>query len=92
MEPKRRHPLIEQIASIQVRDNLTGADVARRLEVNPSTITRLMAGDMQPSLRIVQMVNRAFPELRSQCAALLLISNGDEADRECSQPAQAVAS
>lgn len=92
METKGRHPLIEQIARIQTRDSLTGADVARRLEVNPSTITRLMAGDMQPSLRIVQMVNRAFPELRSQCAALLLIGNESIADQEYPEPAQAVAS
>ena len=92
MDAKDRHPLLVEVAKIQIREGLTGADVARRLEVNPSTVTRLMAGDMQPSLRIVQMVNRAFPELHSHCAALLLIGNSAVADETCSDRAPAVAS
>jgi predicted transcriptional regulator len=90
VDAKARHPLIDALAAIQERDGLTSADIARRLQVNPSTITRLMSGDMQPSLRTVQMINRTFAELRSQCAALLLIGNDDVADQEC--PAEAVAS
>lgn len=84
MEPKPRHPLMDEIARIQERDGLTGSELARRLEVNQSTITRLMTGEMQPSLRNVQRVNRAFPELRSFCARLLLISNDDSADTHAS--------
>lgn len=80
MTPKVRHPLIDELARIQARDGLTGNDLARRLEVNPSSITRLMHGDMQPSLRIVQAVNREFPELRSVCAVLLRISDSSEAN------------
>lgn len=87
MEPKARHPLIDELAQIQARDGLTGNDLARRLEVNPSSITRLMRGDMQPSLRIVQMVNREFPELRPACALLLLIGNERDADTQSLQAA-----
>jgi predicted transcriptional regulator len=75
VEPKARHPLMDEVAKIQVRDAISGNALALRLEVNPSTITRLMRGEMQPSLRIVQMVNREFPELRSFCAQLLRISD-----------------
>lgn len=82
MEPKARHPLMEEVAKVQARDGISGNALAVRLEVNPSTITRLMRGDMQPSLRIVQMVNREFPELRPSCARLLRIGYDDVADRE----------
>lgn len=82
MESKPRHPLMDEIARIQERDGLTGSDLARRLEVNQSTITRLMSGEMQPSLRNVQRVNRAFPELRSFCAQILLISSEKTDDRQ----------
>lgn len=89
MEPKARHPLIDELAQIQARDGLTGNDLARRLEVNPSSITRLMRGEVQPSLRIVQMVNREFPELRPSCALLLRIRTEESSD---SQTLQAAAS
>lgn len=82
MEPKPRHPLMDEIVRIQDRDGLSGSEVARRLEVNQSTITRLMSGELQPSLRVVQRVNRAFPELRSFCAGLLLISSDSAAHKQ----------
>lgn len=82
MQAKQRHPLIGELVRVQERDGLSGSEVARRLDVNPSTITRLVAGDMQPSLRIVQAISAAFPELRPRCAQLLLISNDARADRE----------
>jgi DNA-binding XRE family transcriptional regulator len=72
----------DEVAKIQVRDGITGNALAARLEVNPSTITRLMKDGMQPSLRLVQMVNREFPELRPFCAQLLRISDRTVADEE----------
>lgn len=82
MDSKQRHPLIDELVRVQTRDNLSGNELARRLNVNPSTITRLTAGDMQPSLRIVQAINASFPELRPHCVQLLMISNDSVADRE----------
>lgn len=79
---RQRHPLIDELLRVQERDGLSGSDLARRLQVNPSTITRLMSGDMQPSLRIVQAISSAFPELRSTCAQLLLIGTSNNADEQ----------
>jgi predicted transcriptional regulator len=79
---KSRHPLIDEVARIQGRDGLSGSDVARLLAVNPSTVTRLLSGEMQPSLRIVQAVNEQFPELRVRCAELLRIGIVNHADEQ----------
>lgn len=80
-----RHPLVGSLVSIQTRDGLTGAEMARRLNVVPSSYTRLVSGEMQPSLRIVQAVSQAFPELRAQCAKLLQISEVNEAELQGSE-------
>jgi predicted transcriptional regulator len=82
MTGKRPHRLIERLMDIQRVLGLSGSEMARRLEVNPSTWTRLVAGDMQPSLRIVQAVVAAFPELRSFCVELLLIRSDTSADQQ----------
>jgi transcriptional regulator with XRE-family HTH domain len=79
---KTQHVLIERLVDIQRTLNLSGSEVARRLGVNPSTWTRLVSGEMQPSLRVVQSAVAAFPELRSFCVGLLLIRSTDSSDRE----------
>lgn len=81
MTTKAPHVLIDRLVDVQRRLGLSGSEMARRLGVNPSTWTRLVSGDMQPSLRIVQAVVVAFPELRSFCVELLLIRSTDPTDQ-----------
>lgn len=85
MTARTQHPLIERLTDVQQTYGLSGSEMARRLEINPSSWTRLVAGDMQPSLRIVQAVVAAFPELRSLCVELLLIRSTDPTDSHTSE-------
>jgi predicted transcriptional regulator len=80
MSTERLHPLIERLIDIQRSLGLSGSEMARRLEINPSSWTRLVGRDMQPSLRIVQSAVRAFPEVRSLCIELLLIRSIEVTD------------
>ena len=91
MSRKTQHVLIGRLVDIQRTLNLSGSEVARRLEVNPSTWTRLVSGEMQPSLRVVQAAVAAFPELRSFCVGLLLLRSTDVADKQKTESAEAVA-
>lgn len=67
------HPLAVRLLDVQRERGLSGSEMSRRLQINPSTWTRLMAGDVQPSLRVVQAAVGAFPEVRSFCVELLMI-------------------
>lgn len=82
MATKQPHTLIVRLMDLQRVLDLSGSEMARRLEVNPSTWTRLVTGEMQPSLRIVQATVRAFPELRSFCVELLLIRSDPDSDQQ----------
>lgn len=82
MADRQPHPLIVSVMQIQDSEGITGAEVARRLEVNPSTWTRLTKGDVQPTVRVVQKVARAFPALQLQCVNLLLIGKNQNADKQ----------
>lgn len=82
MTIKARHPLVDQLVSIQQRDGLTGTEMSTRLGVAGSSYTRLLSGELQPSLRLVQSVCRAFPELQSFCASLLQIDNHETSDQQ----------
>lgn len=82
MTGRPTHPLIESVMQIQDSEGITGAEVARRLSVNPSTWTRLTRGDVQPTVRMVQRIARAFPTLQLQCVNLLLNSNDHTAEEQ----------
>lgn len=82
MALKPRHPLIQRLMDLQRGLGISGAEMSRRLGVNQSTWVRLVAGEMQPSLRVVQATVAAFPELRSFCVELLLIRSDLPADQE----------
>lgn len=85
----QRHPLIESVVQIQESQALTGSEVARRLQINPSTWTRLTAGDLQPSLRVVQGIAREFPTLQLQCVNVLLDGNQEAAiEQDTAEPAE----
>lgn len=82
MSERTQHPLIGRLVDLQRVYDLSGSEMARRLGVNPSTWTRLVSGEMQPSLRVVQSVVVAFPELRSFCVELLLIRSTHPPDTQ----------
>lgn len=82
MADKARHPLIQRLMDLQQAFSLSGSDMARRLEINPSSWTRLVAGDMQPSLRVVQAAAAAFPEVRPLCVELLMSRIDSHADHQ----------
>lgn len=82
MATKPPHVLVTRLVDVQRSLGLSGSEMARRLEVNPSTWTRLVEGDIQPTLRIVQATVAAFPELRSFCVGLLLIRSTDSSDSQ----------
>jgi len=73
MAEKARHPLIQRLMDVQQAFSLSGSEMSRRLEINPSSWTRLCAGDLQPSLRVVQAAAAAFPEVRPVCVQTLMI-------------------
>lgn len=83
------HPLAVRLADVQRERGISGSEMSRRLQINPSTWTRLMAGDVQPSLRVVQAAVAAFPEVRSFCVELLMIRSDLIEDAE--EPAKASA-
>jgi predicted transcriptional regulator len=82
MATKQPHTLVVRLMDLQRVLGLSGSEMARRLEVNPSTWTRLVSGDMKPSLRIVQATVKAFPELRPFCVQLLLISSDSDTNQQ----------
>ena len=82
MADKARHPLIQRLMDLQQAFSLSGSEMSRRLEINPSSWTRLCAGDLQPSLRVVQAAAAAFPEVRPLCVQTLMIRTSDVADAE----------
>lgn len=87
MATKPPHVLVTRLVDVQRSLGLSGSEMARRLEVNPSTWTRLVEGDIQPTLRIIQATVAAFPELRSFCVGLLLIRSTDVPDQQKSEVA-----
>jgi hypothetical protein len=46
--------------------------MAARLDLDPSSYSRLLSGAMKPSIRVVRAIARAFPELRAACVSMLL--------------------
>lgn len=80
MAARTQHPLIGRLIDTQNARGISGSEMSRRLGINPSTWTRLVAGDVQPSLRVVQAVASAFPELRSFCVDLLMIRRDTHED------------
>lgn len=82
MANKPPHVLVTRLVDVQRNLGLSGSEMARRLDVNPSTWTRLVDGDIQPTLRIVQATVAAFPELRSFCVGLLLIRSAEVPDTQ----------
>lgn len=83
MADKPPHPLVVRLLDVQRARGLNGSEMSRRLHINPSTWTRLVASDVQPSLRVVQEAAAAFPEVRSFCVDLLMIRRGvDEETQE----------
>jgi transcriptional regulator with XRE-family HTH domain len=67
------HPLVIRLLDVQRSRDLSHAEMARRLKIEPATWTRLRQNKTQPSLRVVQAAVSAFPELRSFCVELLMI-------------------
>lgn len=84
MADKARHPLVQRLIDLQQAFGLSGSEMARRLDVNPSSWTRLCSGELQPSLRVVQAAAAAFPEVRSLCVETLMIRTVSDADRQVS--------
>ena len=82
MAERGRHPLIDSVVRCQQAEGISGNEVSRRLEINPSSWTRLVAGDMQPSIRIVRAIARAFPSLQQECVSLLLIGTTSSAGEQ----------
>lgn len=89
MVGRTQHPLTQRLMDLQRVLDLSGSEMARRLKINPSSWTRLVSGEMQPSLRIVQAAVAAFPELHSFCVGLLLIRSTSTANQEKTVPAEA---
>lgn len=88
MTEKTPHALAIRLMDVQRARALTGSEMSRRLRIDPATWTRLQAGDVQPSLRVVQSAVAAFPELRSFCVELLMIRTGCEEDQQDPQAAE----
>ena len=82
MADKARHPLIQRLMDVQRAFSLSGSEMARRLGINPSSWTRLVSGELQPSLRLVQSAVAAFPEVRPFCVQLLMIRSDSNADSQ----------
>lgn len=80
----QRHPLIAQLVVVQQRESLTGVATADRIGISDSLYSRLVSGNVAPTVRVVRGIAHAFPELRDACAATVL---GE--DVEASPPAVA---
>ena len=75
--PALTHPLIASLATIQRRERLSQGDMASLLEISRSLYSRLLAGEVQPTVRVVREIARAYPELRDACAAMVLGEDQD---------------
>lgn len=82
MADKARHSLIQRLMDLQQAFGLSGSEMARRLDVNPSSWTRLCSGELQPSLRVVQAAAAAFPEVRPLCVELVMTRIETHADHQ----------
>lgn len=63
------HPLIARLVEVQQRERLSQTDLASRLGLERSVCSRLLSGQVQPSIRVVSAIARAWPELRDACTA-----------------------
>lgn len=84
-----RHPLIDRVIELQTAEGITGSEVARRLNIDPSSWHRLTYGTMQPSIRVVRAISRAYPVLTSHCVQVLLIGNESSPEQD-NEPVAAV--
>lgn len=75
MDEKARHPFVDRLIEQQRADGLSGSEMARRLGIAPSSWTRLVSGEIQPTLRIAQAAGAAFPALAPECVGLLRIGS-----------------
>lgn len=66
------HPLIVRVVGIQERDGLSQVEMAARLGIERSVCSRLLAGKVQPTVRVIRAIAKAWPELRDACADVVL--------------------